>query len=387
MDSDRFDRLVKTFSTPDTRRGLLRLVAGVPVAGALAALFGEGPDAGAQQDPERGSSHRRHRRKARHDPGKDKDNRKGLRKGNGQRKGKRRRCAQAGQTLKKGKRKTCCAGLVKDASGRCAAAAPPSSSSPTCLSPTSTSPTQGLQEAIDAAAAGATLTLCAGTWTLSETVVIAKNLTLVGAGAGATTLDGGRPPSGPGGVRVLTIDPGAEVTLQDLTITKGRATGDRFPDNAGGGISNQGTLTLIGVSVTGNTGRIGGGIYNGSGTVTLAANSSVSGNTANSLGGGIYTLEGMVTLQADSQVSGNTAGFGGGGIYNDEGTVTIEAESRVSGNRATNYGGGIVNSDGTVTVASDALVCDNSPSTSQCHNISSTITGPCPNPPGGSCPN
>ena len=375
MDASRFDTLVKSFVTTGTRRALLRLLAPLPLAVGLAALLGDGPEATAQDD-DQGSSHRRHRRKARHrhQTGDDKENRKGKLK-------KKRRCAQAGQTPKtgqRGKRKRCCAGLVTDASGRCAASPPSLQPSPGC---TGLKPTDDLQAAIDAAAEDATLTLCAGTWALTETVVISKNLTIIGAGTGQTTLDGGD------AVRVLWIDPGADVTLRDLTITKGHAASDRFPDNAGGGISNQGTLTLIGVSVTGNTGRIGGGIYNGSGTVTLAANSSVSGNTANSLGGGIYTLEGMVTLQADSQVSGNTARFGGGGIYNDEGTVTIEAESRVSGNRATNYGGGIVNSDGTVTVASDALVCDNAPSTSQCHNISSTITGPCPNPPGGSCPN
>ena len=129
-------------------------------------------------------------------------------------------------------------GLSKDGSGRCAA--PPSPAPPpgcTGLKPANTSPTQGLLEAIEAAADGATLTLCAGTWNLTNTVVITRTLTLVGAGAGQTILDGGRPPSGPGGVRVLRIDPGANVTLQDLMITKGQAADAGFPNFAGGGSS------------------------------------------------------------------------------------------------------------------------------------------------------
>jgi hypothetical protein len=121
-----------------------------------------------------------------HQVGDHKDHRKGKRKGKD-----KVSCAKAGQTPKKGKHKRCCTGLSPDASGRCAAAGP----APTCtgLKPTNTSATQGLQEAINQAPPGATLTLCAGTWTLTETVIIPANLTLIGAGAGKTTLDGGGP--------------------------------------------------------------------------------------------------------------------------------------------------------------------------------------------------
>ena len=89
MESGRFDALARSFSTTDTRRALLRLLAQLPLAAGFAALLGEGPDAGAQQDPERGSSHRHHRRRARnrHDPGQNKDHRKGKRKKQGRKKG------------------------------------------------------------------------------------------------------------------------------------------------------------------------------------------------------------------------------------------------------------------------------------------------------------
>ena len=121
-----------------------------------------------------------------------------------------------------------------------------------------------MHRAIEAADAEATLTLCAGTWNLTRAVVISKTLTLIGAGADATVLDGGD------AVQVLQIA-SVTVTLQDLTIRKGYG-------DLGGGIVNNGTLTLRGVGVTGSLATSGGGIYNDGGTVSLQTGSSVTGN-------------------------------------------------------------------------------------------------------------
>ena len=247
-------------------------------------------------------------------------------------------------------------------------------------------------------AAGSTLDLCAGTWLLGSTITVDKELTLVGAEAGKTVLDG------QGAVRVQ---------LRDLTITRGNAeSGSPGSGNTGGGTRNEGILTLTGVAIAGNTAAsLGGGIFT-AGTMTLGAGSQITGNTATDFGGGIHT-NGIVTLQAGSQVMGNTAGGGGGGIsnlegtvtlqdgsrvegntaekgggiYNDEGgTVTLQDRSRVTGNTATNDGGGIYNLD-TVTVGPQALVCDNTQPSGglQCVN-ELIITGDCPNPTSGSCP-
>ena len=394
MDSERFDRLVKSLSTPETRRGLLRVLATVPFGLTLTAFPGrETTQASGSGAIVGGGGGRRRRRNARHrhDPGNDK----------GQRTDKAKKsCARVGQTPRSGKRRGCCKGLSKDASGRCATAALAPAAC-TGLRPTATSPTQGLQEAINQAAPGATLILCAGTWLLAETVVIGKNLTLRGAGAGQSILDGGE------AVGVLWIAAGVEVTLQDLTITKGSSAG------GGGGIYTEGTLTLVGVSVTGNTASDGGGIYNYQGTLALQANSHVSGNTApfgggisndggtvtleagshvagntatGGSGGGIMNWVGTVTLQAGSHVSGNTATSSGGGIGNNRGTLTLEAGSRVSGNTAGSAGGGIFTAEGTVAVDALALVCNNTPPTSQCGTDRGTFNGNCPNPPGGFCP-
>jgi hypothetical protein len=285
MDTERFDRLVKSLSTVGTRRRLLRLVVPVPVAGALLTRLEEVVQ-GQRNGAVVGGGGGRRRRKARHrhDPGDDNDNRKGKRHGKGL-------CFTVGQTPTSGNRRRCCAGLSKDATGRCVARTPPPPPGQPC---TGLRPTDDLQASIDVASPGETITLCPGTWELTSTVRITQDLTLVGAGAGQTVLDGRGNP-----IRVLQIATGATVKVQDLTITKGVSTAG-FD---GGGIDNKGTLRLLGVTVTDNMSESGGGIAN-FGTLTLAAGS-VTGNTADVDGGGIYNDGGLVTLEGGNSVSGN----------------------------------------------------------------------------------
>jgi len=307
-----------------------------------------------------------------------------------------------GQTLtvKKSKQK---AFLARGASrGACPPAA-------TCLPPT-----DDLQAAIAAAGPGASLQLCAGTWPLGATITIATSLTLAGAGAGQTILDG------QDALRVLRITAGATVTLRDLTVTRGKPAGvlpgggisnagdltlrnvtvtacaaeagggiytaqgsalslaggsliqDNTAVNTGGGIhSNADTVRLEACQVTGNdTDGLGGGLYSTVSTVTLRAGSSVARNTA-FRGGGIEISEGSVILEADSSVSDNTSASYGGGIFSLDGAVTIQANSHVTGNTATTGGGGIWTSFGTVTQEAGSEVAGNSPN--QCE----TLAGPC----------
>jgi hypothetical protein len=148
---------------------------------------------------------------------------------------------------------------------------------------------------------------------------------------------------------------GAMVELRGLTVTGGSGGGARVvvdgvashkttgPWTVGGGILNEGTLSLTNCTVSGNTTDMGGGgIYNGA-TLTLA-NSTVSENIAGN-GGGIYN-NGTLTL-TNSTVSGNTAwaggGLGGGEGVNLYSTLTL-INSTVSGNTArSGEGGGIWN--------------------------------------------
>ena len=155
------------------------------------------------------------------------------------------------------------------------------------------------------------------------------------------TIDGGSGVilDGDGRSRVLTIASGADVSLKGLTIQHGDA-------NKGGGIYNEGDLTLEADStVSGNHASEGGGIYNKSGTLTL--HGTVNNNTSGG-GGGIFNHEGSLTI--DGTVSDNTSEHNsGGGIRNESGTLTLTLHGTIGDNTAPN-GGGISNSDGNLTI-------------------------------------
>jgi hypothetical protein len=165
------------------------------------------------------------------------------------------------------------------------------------------------------------------------------------------------------------LNSGAMVELRGLTVTGGSGGGARVvvdgvashkttgPWTVGGGILNEGTLSLTNCTVSGNTTDIaGGGIWNGA-TLTLA-NSTVSENIAGD-GGGIYN-NGTLTL-TNSTVSGNTAwaggGLGGGEGVNLYSTSTL-INSTVSGNTArSGEGGGILNA-GTLALINSTVSGD-----------------------------
>lgn len=207
-----------------------------------------------------------------------------------------------------------------------------------------------LAAAIAAAPSGATLRLCAGLFSVTGTLLIEKDLTLVGAGKDLTILDGQDL------VQVLRINDGI-VTLQDLTVTRANAG-----DVSGGGILiMKGDVTLRGVTISQNTTNIfGGGVFIAQGTLALQAETAVTGNSATN-GGGIYTQSGAVTLAAGTIVSGNEAINQGGGIFTLAGGVTLPARSRVSDNTAA-AGGGIFRATlGNVALSPGSIVVDNDP--------------------------
>jgi hypothetical protein len=125
------------------------------------------------------------------------------------------------------------------------------------------------------------------------------------------------------------------VQIENLQIANGHVDFD-----IGGGIRNQGTLTLVNCTVTGNSANSGGGGIFNQGTLTLI-NSTVAGNSARtgSSGGGIAN-GGTLTLTS-STIKSNSASSNGGGIHNSlNATLT---NSTVSDNAAFLSGGGIAN--------------------------------------------
>lgn len=100
-----------------------------------------------------------------------------------------------------------------------------------------------------------------------------------------------------------------------LNATNVTIQGNRT-NQSGGGIFNQGEITLNNVSITANTAVFsGGGVFN-SGTATLN-NVTISSNSAagnNSGTGGGIGNSGVLTI-TDATIANNIASFGGGGVY------------------------------------------------------------------------
>jgi hypothetical protein len=256
---------------------------------------------------------------------------------------------------------------------------------------------------------GDTLAIAAGIYTEAG-ITVDKSLTLQGERAAPTIVQAATS-KGAASDRVFTIASGVTATLQDLTIRYGRAmrgegggirndgtltlTRSTIRGNKasyeGGGIRNDGTLTLTQSTIRGNTASDGGGLIN-RGTLTLThstvhgntasygagglinwgtlivAHSTVRDNVAFTGGGGLVNARGRLTL-THSTVSGNTARYGGG-LYNED-TLTL-INTTVSGNRATDSGGGLYNIYGTLTLT-QSIVASNLLSR-DCHHASSTVT-------------
>jgi hypothetical protein len=294
--------------------------------------------------------------------------------------------------------------------------------------------------ALAAAQSGDTVTIGPGTYAGGVTIDV--SVKLVGAGPGATIISGGGPvltigvadaASEPtvtidgvtvtGGVTIGNLTPfsgrgggiyipraagpstGATVTIRNSVI-RGNSVAPRvatdsgdpccpFADAGGGGISNDGTLTLDHTLVSDNradaasgltSNAIGGGILNRAfGTLTLkysvvndnhAAVSAPNGRFTS--GGGIEMVGGVLTID-DSQVSDNSAdaslavpsdvdqSASGGGIHVQENASATIRSTTITGNSVSStntvgdafaFSGGL-HANGPI-VLSDSLVSDNS---------------------------
>ncbi len=167
----------------------------------------------------------------------------------------------------------------------------------------------------------------------SGDLTITKSLSISGPGPGLLSISSGNTGYS------IHISPGVSVSISGLT----------FKETMRGIIRNEGRLTLVNSSVTGNSalqGDNGDGISNYStGTLTLA-NSIVSGNR----GEGISN-EGTLTI-TNSTISDNKDG----GISNfGHGTLTL-ISSTIAGNTGV-YGGGISNSSTLILI--NSTIADN----------------------------
>jgi hypothetical protein len=160
-----------------------------------------------------------------------------------------------------------------------------------------------LRQAIADATGADTIVVPAGTYNLDSALTVSQALTLVGAGANQTVLDG------QGSTEIMAItSPAAGVTITGMTLEDGNASD-------GGAINAAVPLTLDDDAITGNTAGSGGGIYSSS-TLTMDQDL-VAGNTApTGDGGGIDLGPASPTVNtiSDTTIALNSSGSAAGGI-------------------------------------------------------------------------
>ena len=213
----------------------------------------------------------------------------------------------------------------------------------------------------------ATITLSASFGALT----IDRDMTILAPAHGITVVG-----SGNASHRVLIVNAARTATINRLTITGGNS--DAI---GGGGIKNDGTLTLKNSTVSGNaTTQNGAGIHNSS--VLNVVNSTISGNISTIDGGSLIQDGVSPTLyMVNSTVSGNTANGEGGGLDLRNGTATI-LNSTVTGNHGDNDdvggggAGGIRQQTATVTIR-NTIVAGNylGSGTATANDIDGTVSG------------
>ena len=141
---------------------------------------------------------------------------------------------------------------------------------------------------------------------------------------------------------IFVVDSGVAVRITGMTIANAITT----DNGSGGGINNNGTLTVSHTTIFNNTAGVGGGIYNSNTGRLKVTHATISGNTAQD-GAGIENI-GTLTV-SHTTFFGNPSGVDstGGGIDNF-GTLTV-SRSTISHNGATK-GGGIYN-NGTLALS------------------------------------
>lgn len=187
-----------------------------------------------------------------------------------------------------------------------------------------------LQAAIAAAEPGDQINVAAGLYP-EQLALYDKALTINGADAATTILSGGNRG------RVLFLYANTTLTLTNMTIRDGFV-----PDNQGGGIYNDGHLTLLSSQVISNEASVSGGGIANFGTLRIDQ-SVIGGNRSAPGNGGGIVNGGRLTVTA-STITDNYAEGRGGGLYHSVGTARL-IDSTVAQNRADFAGGGIANFD------------------------------------------
>ena len=227
-----------------------------------------------------------------------------------------------------------------------------------------------LRDAVTDAADGDTINVPDGTFVLAQPggeLVLDEDITVVGAGARATTVTG----NGTSRViRAINTNGSTTIAVSGMTLTAGNGVG--VDPGLGGAlyVGSSTTLSLTDSAVTNSSARLGGGIYT-DGNLQLSR-VTVFGNQANGTvggppgaGGGVYHDSDndpvRIVVISTSTISGNSTSGNGGGVFSNDGilalqSTTIADNTAVSGSGLFKPGSGTALQD-TIIAASSGAAC------------------------------
>ncbi|MFL5845286.1 MAG: Ig-like domain repeat protein [Solirubrobacteraceae bacterium] len=172
--------------------------------------------------------------------------------------------------------------------------------------------------------------------------------------------------SGTSTVRVMSIDVASTVTLEGLTIRDGSTAGQ------GGGILNNGELTITRSTFVNNTASNGGAISSSSGSTLAVRDSTFSDNSATSVGGGALIVLGAATIERSALINNHAAVNGGGVNVQPAATLTV-AHSTLAQNTSGSLGGAFSNL-GTLNVESSTIAYNSASSGSTVASGNNNVT-------------
>ncbi|MDL2279000.1 DUF6383 domain-containing protein [Parabacteroides sp. OttesenSCG-928-G07] len=222
-----------------------------------------------------------------------------------------------------------------------------------------------LRAAVTGAAAGDIIQITADKITLTKalgTIVVdhSNAFTIRGAGPENTIIHGGwSGGDATDGTQLFYIKAGASVTIEGVTLQRGRAEG------YGGAIYNNGSLFLTNCvlkenrAVTGSIDGDGGAICNYiTGTATLK-NCQLIANRADYIGGAIMSANALTVINCT--LTGNQAGNDGGAINIQDGGVTalLMINTTITGNNSKYDGGGLLVAGGNTVAILNSIIVGN----------------------------
>ena len=152
-----------------------------------------------------------------------------------------------------------------------------------------------------------------------------------------------------------------------FTMNDGTIAGNKATAKNGGGVyvHNSGAFTMNSGSISGNkaTAKNGGGVYANGSTVFTMKDGTIGGSTAADAnaakyGGGVYVKNGTFTMSG-GKVTGNSATEDGGGVRLDKGTFHMSGSAVISRNTTDTYGGGVDVNNGSFTMSGGSITGNN----------------------------